>query len=126
MDARTWRRLPPSPIAPDSNAVSVWTGRRILVFGRVTTRAADESILKRVDVAASYDPTANAWRRLPSPGSTDAFMSFEAVWTGKEMLVWGQGTREAFNPSANRWRRLPPPPSRVTTARGSSSGPVER
>lgn len=105
----TWQRLPPAPIEPD-NAVSVWTGKRLLVFGRVTDRAASGAVLARVDVAASYDPRTGVWRRLPSPGPSDAFMSYRAVWTGKEMLVWGQGLREAFNPATGRWRRFPPPP----------------
>jgi hypothetical protein len=30
------------------------------------------------------------------------------VWTGKEMLVWGQGTHLAYNPSTDTWRQLPP------------------
>lgn len=105
----TWHRLSPAPIEPD-NAVSVWTGKRLLVFGRVTSRAANGAVRKRVDVAASYNALTGVWRRLPSPGPTDAFMSYRAVWTGKEMLVWGQGLREAFNPATGRWRRLPPPP----------------
>jgi N-acetylneuraminic acid mutarotase len=105
----TWSRLAPAPIEPD-NAVSVWTGKQMLVFGRVTSRAANGAVLTRVDVGASYDPLTGVWRRLPSPGPSDAFMSYRAVWTGKEMLVWGQGLREAFNPATGRWRRFPPPP----------------
>jgi hypothetical protein len=34
-------------------------------------------------------------------------MDLSSVWTGKEMLVWGQGTREAFNPVTSTWRQLP-------------------
>ncbi len=44
----TWQRLSPAPIEPD-NAVSVWTGKRLLVFGRVTRRAANGAVLSRVD-----------------------------------------------------------------------------
>ena len=50
----TWHRLSPAAIEPD-NGVSVWTGKRLLVFGRVTARAANGAVLTRVDVAASYN-----------------------------------------------------------------------
>jgi hypothetical protein len=105
--AGSWRLLPNAPIAPGEGVSSVWTGTKMLVFGRVTTRAKDGAVLARVGVAAAYDPAANSWRRLPSPGPTSGFMGTSAVWTGKELVIWGQGTREAFNPLTNRWRRLP-------------------
>src|SRR5436309_7228311 len=109
--AGTWRRLPASPIVVDAgSASSVWTGRKMLVFGVATSRAKDGAILKSVNVAAAYDPTANTWHRLPSAGRAGTFPPYHSVWTGKEMLVWGQGTREAFNPLTNRWRQLPRSP----------------
>jgi N-acetylneuraminic acid mutarotase len=107
----TWRMLPKAPIAPNEGAATgVWTGRQMLVFGRVVKRAKDGSILKRVNAAAAYDPRSNAWRRLPTSGSTSSFMGLDSVWTGKEMLVWGQGVHLAFNPRTNRWRRFPGSP----------------
>jgi N-acetylneuraminic acid mutarotase len=109
--AGTWRLLPKAPIAPNEGGpTAVWTGRQMLVFGRVTTRGQNGAIVKRMNVAAAYDPARNAWRRLPSPGPTSGFMGYSAAWTGKEMLVVGQGTRAAFNPRTNRWRRLPGSP----------------
>ena len=79
----------------------------MLVVSRVTRRAQNGSVTARVMIAAAYDPAANTWRRLPSPRPTSSFLGYSAVWTGKEMLVWGQGVREAYNPRARRWRRLP-------------------
>lgn len=103
----TWRLLPRAPIAPSGGLSSVWTGKEMLLFGRVTRQGKNGAFLGRTDVAAAYNPTGNSWRRLPSPGPTNGFMDTSAVWTGKEMLVWGQGTRKAFNPLTNRWRTLP-------------------
>lgn len=105
-----WSRLPAAPTRPDSGLASVWTGREMLVFGRVTKRGQNGEVLRRTDVAAGYDPATRTWRRLPSPGPTSSFLDSSAVWTGKEMLVWGQGTREAYNPQTNRWRKLPGSP----------------
>ena len=61
----TCRALPKAPTAPSEGISSVWTGREMLLFGRVTRRARDGAVLGRVNVAAAYDPAANAWRRLP-------------------------------------------------------------
>jgi hypothetical protein len=110
--AGTWRPLPRAPITPEFNArASVWTGKEMIVFGRDQLTALDSRgqpyATGAVNVAAAYDPRANAWRRLAPPRRTTGFMGLTAVWTGKEMLVWGQGTREAFDPATNAWRRLP-------------------
>src|SRR5205085_7389063 len=107
-----WRTLPKAPIVPDDGGLaSVWTGKEMLVFGRHQVTALDSRgnpyVAKRLNVAAAYDPAANRWRKLTPPGPTPSFMDNSAVWTGKEVLVWGQGTRLAFNPRTNRWRRLP-------------------
>jgi hypothetical protein len=37
-------------------------------------------------------------------------MHLSSVWTGKEVLVWGQGTRLAYDPAKDSWRRLPGSP----------------
>ncbi len=110
--AETWRLLPRSPITPEFNArTSAWTGKEMIVFGRDQLTALDSRgkpyAAGAVNVAAAYDPRANAWRRLEPPRRTAGFMGLSAAWTGKEMLVWGQGTREAFDPATNEWRRLP-------------------
>jgi N-acetylneuraminic acid mutarotase len=45
-------------------------------------------------------------------------MGYSASWTGRELLVWGEGTRLAFDPKTNRWRGLPHPPSRIHDGAG--------
>jgi hypothetical protein len=108
----SWRPLPVAPIAPDFNyRTSVWTGKEVLVFGRDQQTALDADgnpyATSRVNVAAAYNPGKRTWRTLDPPRATSGFMGLSSVWTGKEMLVWGQGTREAFNPVTNQWRKLP-------------------
>src|SRR6266508_1050950 len=57
--------------------------------------------------ASGSTPAAGTWRRLPaSPIAPDAG-SASAVWTGRQMLAFGQATRAALNPRTNRRRRLP-------------------
>jgi N-acetylneuraminic acid mutarotase len=109
--AGSWRLLPKAPIAPnDGGLASVWTGRQMVVFGRAAKKGPGGATSDRVNVAATYDPARNVWRRLSPPKPTPSFMDNDAVWTGKEVLVWGQGTRLAYNPRTNRWRRLPGSP----------------
>jgi len=105
--AGAWRLLPAAPIVVGEGLNSVWTGRQMLVFGRLTSRSEGGAIPKPVDVAAAYDPGANSWHRLaPLPGPSGYYPEhIRAVWTGKEMLVWGP-VNEAFNPLTNQWRRL--------------------
>jgi len=106
----SWRPLPKAPIAPnDGGVASVWTGRQMFVFGRSAT-IKQGAHFNRMNIAAAYDPARNAWRRLSPPGPTSGFMDNDAVWTGKEVLVFGQGTRLGYNPRTNRWRRLPHSP----------------
>jgi hypothetical protein len=110
-----WKRLPAAPISPEFSArVSVWTGKQMLVFGRDQQTALDKNgnpyATGSVNVAAAYDPRSNSWRKLSPPAKTSAFGGLSAVWTGTEMLVWGQGTRLAYDPAADKWRQLPGSP----------------
>jgi N-acetylneuraminic acid mutarotase len=109
----SWTPMPAAPIASDVPPAAAWTGTQLLVFGRHVRTARDARgnpyVVGRTDVAASYDPRAKSWRRLSPPQGT-GFMGVTAVWTGRELIVWGQGTRVAYNPRTNRWRRLPSSP----------------
>ena len=101
--AGTWHRLPPAPISPGPGAVSVWTGSQLLVFGRAQPHPPWS-----VDVAAAYAPASGTWRRLtPLAGPKGNYEGrYRAVWTGREMLVFGPADFQGFTPRTNRWRRL--------------------
>jgi hypothetical protein len=60
----TWGLLPAAPIAVPDLTLSVWTGKEMILFGRVQRRGSTGEILGSANVAAAYDPGANAWRRL--------------------------------------------------------------
>ena len=105
-----WRTLPPAPVAIVAGRTSVWTGTELIVSG-VTGAAPDGSLLNSTEITLAYNPATHAWRRLASPPETGNYCRRGAVWTGKEMLVWGCGFL-AFDPLSNRWRRLSDPPAR--------------
>ncbi|HSC73629.1 MAG TPA: hypothetical protein VLB89_05640 [Gaiellaceae bacterium] len=113
--AAGWQPLPAAPITPDFDArTSVWTGKQMIVFGRDQQTALDSRgkaySTGSVNVAAAYDPRSKRWRKLSPPAKTSGFMHLSSVWTGKEMLVWGQGTHLAYNPATDTWRQLPTSP----------------
>lgn len=103
--AGTWRRVPAAPSAVSAGTTGVWTGSELIVSG---TKPAP--IGSGPDVAEAYDLATRSWRHLAAPPKTDTYCRRGAVWTGKEMLVWGCG-QTALNPTTNRWRRLPKAPT---------------
>jgi hypothetical protein len=98
----TWRSLAPEPVALPYGA-SVWTGSRLIVFGRrpLTKTAYNPS----ANAALSFDPAANAWKTLAPPAQVGAGLGCcDAVWTGKRLLVFGANL--GYDPRANSWRPL--------------------
>jgi hypothetical protein len=109
-----WHAVAAEPVRVDGPATSVWTGSQMLVFSRrqLIGHDARGNPFSRgaVNVAAGYDPSSNTWHSLDPPAKTSSFMRYDSAWTGKEMLVWGQGTRLAYNPETRAWRLLPGSP----------------
>jgi hypothetical protein len=115
-------RLPPDPAVDRGGAVVAWAGAELVVWGGWTR---DQRV--HADGAA-YDPRTGRWRPLPPAPQAQAFSvtgDHAAVWTGRELLLWGgdtpvtgaradgamrPGDGLAYDPAADRWRRLRPPP----------------
>jgi hypothetical protein len=122
-----WQSLPSLPagvLAPRGQAAVVWTGRQLLVWGGVGLGRP----LRVYDDGAAYDPVARRWTRISPAPEAQWLEGGEglAVWTGREMLVWGgitipdparqpnrgapaQGV--AYDPERQTWRRLAPRPA---------------
>jgi hypothetical protein len=92
----SWRKLPAAPIAVDDSLASAWTGKQLIVYGRRGTG----------EVAAAYDPAANAWTKLATPAERAPAWIDQPTWTGKELILWSPFGSEAFNPATKTWRRL--------------------
>ena len=94
-----WRALPPAPIPPRGDAVAVWTGHEVIVWGGVRGDVARED-------GAAYDPVTRRWTTLPSAPIAGA--NAQAVWTGRAMVVWTfeQGGA-SYDPVDRKWTRLP-------------------
>jgi N-acetylneuraminic acid mutarotase len=102
-----WRPMADAPLTPRVGHVAVWTGQEMLVWGGATPK---ESTVAFGDGAA-YDPATDTWRSI-GVAPVQAGASFTAIWTGKQMVVWGgtEGQGAAYNPSTDRWTPLPRAP----------------
>jgi len=115
-----WRRLPTSPLAPRSEAVTAWTGKEVLVWGGQThgslTAFGDE-----FSDGALYDPARDTWRPMAAWPLAPRYGA-RAVWTGTRFVVWGGASAEAgedpppladgaaYDPSSNHWAKMSPGP----------------
>lgn len=107
----SWRRIAPIPgTGLRFGGTAVWDGHEVLVTG---TGAAAKS-------AFAYNPATNRWRRLASLPSARAGAA--AVWTGRQLLLWG-GQRPnassilrsglAYEVGTDRWSTVPAAPLRA-------------
>ncbi len=113
-----WSNLPPAPIAARANAAIVWTGTEMFVWGGARAGAYPTD-------GALFDPVAQQWRALPSPGGLVGRERATALWTGREVLVIGDSTGVAlsdpratpndgaYDPDTGRWRLLAARPAQA-------------
>jgi hypothetical protein len=130
---RVWTPMAPSPLEPRSLHTAVWTGSRLLIWGGVDlsrsqvgdvpsdvlTVPGEENETsegaKLLADGAGYDPASNRWIPM-APAPLKPRVGQVAVWTGREMLVWGGATLKegnvafpdgaAYNPATNTWRKI--------------------
>lgn len=108
----SWRPLAASPKEGGSLLSVVWTGREMILWGGLYGFA--YCLPGEPAQSAAHDPQTDEWRALPSPPEGGNVLS--AVWTGEEMIVWGNYVDEgygvppytaqgaAYDPAADRWR----------------------
>ena len=89
---------------------SVWTGDKMMVWGGYTRNAGCNPC--NLEDGAIYDLRSNSWT-LMSPGPLSGRGAHRAVWTGREMLVWGgfntteQSDGARYDPESDTWTTLP-------------------
>jgi hypothetical protein len=128
--AGRWQALPRMPASEPGrrmNPAVVWTGRQLIVWGG----ARSEPFRSLADGAA-YDPGTRRWTPLPPAPEGQWLQRGTAVWTGREMLVWGgisftdpvggpavgrPSSGVAYDPARRSWRRLPALPEELRSLR---------
>jgi len=114
--ADRWRALPPGPLSARSGADAVWTGTEFLLWGgsRGGGKVVDGEFVPPTFLVdgAAYTPATNTWRRIP-PAPLRPRDWNTALWTGKEMIIWGGtadfaflGDGAAYDPALDHWRLL--------------------
>jgi len=112
-----WRPTEPNG-APTARVghTAVWTGKEMIVWGGITTNR--EVLTPFLNTGARYDPVIDSWTTITSTGGPSARTNHIAVWTGKEMIVWGGfgvtnnnlrllNTGGRYDPTRNTWTNLP-------------------
>jgi N-acetylneuraminic acid mutarotase len=129
---RLWTPLAPFPLEARSQHTGVWTGARLLIWGGVDLSRSQVGVpsdvftvpgeeeetsegAKLLADGAAYDPVADRWIPM-APAPLKPRVGHVAVWTGREMLVWGGATLKegplafpdgaAYNPATNTWRQI--------------------
>lgn len=106
--AEAWTTSLSSTNAPSGqeDGCAVWTGKEMIVWG------GHGPIGTMVNTGARYDPAADAWTGTTSlVGAPSPRWGHSAVWTGKEMIVWGGSPGGAglyadgyrYDPATNVW-----------------------
>ncbi len=99
---------------------AVWTGREMIVWGGL-----QESSPYALDTGARYDPLADAWSALPAAGRPGMRAYHVAVWTGRDMLVFGGADYATSNSLSTGGSYRPPVSPRDTWSATSLAGAPE-
>ena len=123
--ADTWGRIASAPIKPREDHVSVWTGDEMIVWGGVGRSVDDRQRFLRD--GAAYDPRADRWRPIarapisPQLGPEAEPDATDAVWTGREVVVWNGQEGAAYDPNTDSWRRIRGAPASHRSSQGTDS-----
>jgi len=109
-----WRELPTPPLSPRADALSVWTGREVVVVGGdpdpCPPNADCATAPRELRDGAAYDPATDAWHRIaPAPvtvGPGDRLLSA----AGRVVLRHWQehGSRLfVYDPAGDEWSEIP-------------------
>ena len=94
----------------------LWTGEEMLIWGgfsesrmRLDQRQGDAFL----NTGGCYDPATDTWREITITGAPSKRIHPAAVWTGREMIIWGGGNSAGdlndgarYDPTADSWRPM--------------------
>ena len=75
-----------APIARSGDRV-VWTGSEMIVWGGFSYDGTGNQIY--LSTGGRYNPNTNTWTATSTANAPDGRTTHTAVWTGREMIVWG-------------------------------------
>jgi N-acetylneuraminic acid mutarotase len=75
------------PLTAEHSAV--WTGSRMIVWGGWDQLLPWQDAVHAVASGGLYDPATDAWAPISTIGAPDPRVRHTALWTGRDMVVWG-------------------------------------
>lgn len=103
-----------APTFSQYSNTAVWTGTEMIVFGE-----GNNSITNNSEITGSrYNPVTNTWTTMSSTEAPTfaSNSSYTAIWTGTEMIVFGEGGYNGsgydgivglrYNPLTNTWATM--------------------
>ncbi|MFQ5814196.1 MAG: hypothetical protein ACE5I2_13555, partial [Anaerolineae bacterium] len=111
-DTGTWTPISTinAPV-PTFQGAGIWTGEEMIVWGGCTTFTTT-GCPSYVNTGGRYHPATNTWTSITAVGAPAARWTHTAVWTGREMIVWG-GCGDAcyytggrYDPQSDTWIAL--------------------
>lgn len=99
-----WQAYEWPELTQTSGAVAAWTGQRLLYFGGFGSDRATVAL-------PAYDPAEDRWVHLADGPISGQLMA--GVWTGAELLVWGNTVPDgpegaAYHATSDSWTPLAP------------------
>ena len=82
----SWRPVAGAP-AGRSGHSSVWTGNELIIWGGNSNLLAMDSL--SMNSGAQFNPLTGRWYPISSANAPSPRYGHRAVWTGREMIVWG-------------------------------------
>ena len=102
----------------------VWTGHEMIQWGGQGACDRAHHCTGIVGPGARYDPSQDTWSPLPALPSTEDRVGHTAVWTGREMIVFGSSPTSSFQEPGwiydtvtDAWRPLAVPDPAVLNVR---------
>jgi N-acetylneuraminic acid mutarotase len=84
----SWNRVS-TECAPSARGshVAVWTGKEMIVWGGSSREP--QTPADYFENGARYNPDTDTWKPISTVGAPKGRVLTSAVWTGKELVVWG-------------------------------------
>lgn len=102
-DAGDWITTSTNAAPPERyKHTAVWTGSEMIVWGG---RAFISGTFATTSTGGRYDPATDSWSSVNTDGIS-AKQDHTAVWTGSEMIVWGDYTDVGgrYDPGTDTWQ----------------------
>ncbi len=96
-----WATMLALPFSPPYRPTAVWTSREMILWGGRDWNTGQDS-----KAGFRYSPSADSWVATSQFGAPSRRSFHTAIWTGREMVVWGGGTDNTggrYSPGSDSW-----------------------